>query len=124
MKYYKIAYWVTTALLSFMMLASAARHIFKAADMEALYMSLGHPAHLVLPVAIAKILAVVAILSRKSHTLMEWAYAGLFFELVIAFMAHIAIPDKEWLGSLVGLILVMSSYFLQRKVFFKSTSQA
>ena len=124
MKYYKIAYWVTTGLLTILMLGSAYNHMFNADVMEAKYLALGHPAHLVLPVAIAKILAMIAILSRKSHTLMEWAYAGLFFELVIAFMAHIAIPDKDWLGSLVGLILVMSSYFLMKKVFNNSPTQA
>jgi hypothetical protein len=39
---------------------------------------LGFPSWLVAPLAAAKILGIIAVLSNKSKLLTEWAYAGFF----------------------------------------------
>ena len=122
MNKFKSAFWIVTGLLSLMMLASAAGYLFNTAELVSVFETLGHPGHIVIPLAIAKILAVIAITTRKNNTLKEWAYAGLFFEFVIAFMAHISIPDKDWLGAIIALSLLFASYFLQVKAFPKNNS--
>ena len=72
---------------------------------------------MIYPLAIAKILGVVAILTKRSHVLKEWAYAGFFFDFLLAFGAHIAISDGDHFPPLVATILLFASYFLEKKVF-------
>ena len=43
--------------------------------------------------------------------LREWAYAGLFFDFVLAFLAHWNISDGEFAPSLVAMALLGLSYF-------------
>lgn len=76
---------------------------------------LGYPTYLIYPLAIAKILGLIAILTRISPLLLEWAYAGFFFDTVLAFMAHRAIGDGAEVFAGVGLLLVLlSRFFLNR----------
>jgi len=66
---------------------------------------------LVIPLAIAKILGLLAIWVFKNRALKEWAYAGFFFDVVLAFFAHIMVQDGEQLFALLGVIFVLSSYY-------------
>jgi len=77
---------------------------------------LGYPTYLIYPLATVKILAVVAILSRKSAFLKEWAYAGIFFDVILAFTAH-TVVDGGGTMALAGIILVIVSRFLDGRVF-------
>jgi DoxX-like protein len=62
--------------------------------------------------AIAKILGVIIILSKKSKLLKEWAYAGMFFDMVLAFIAHYMADDGAGGMAAMGLIaLIVSRYF-------------
>ena len=78
----KIVYWIATGLLCLLMLASAGMYIFNHAAVLGIFTNLGYPTYIVYPLAIAKILGVIAILSKQSKTLKEWAYAGLLFDLI------------------------------------------
>ena len=91
----KIIYWIATGLLSAMMLISAFMYILDYKMVNQTFGSLGFPTYIVYPLAIAKILGVIAILSRKSKFLKEWAYAGFFFDFVIALSAHWVANDGE-----------------------------
>lgn len=106
----RIIYWVSTALISLMMLGSAFNHIYNFDKMAEIYTRLGYPTHLIIPVAIAKVAAVLAILTRKWKWLTEWAYAGLCFELFLALGAHLAADDHDSGGAILGLILLFASY--------------
>jgi len=112
----KIIFWIATGLLSAMMLMSAGMYFFNYEEIEKVFTGLGHPTHIIYPLAIAKILAVVAILTRKNTTLTEWAYAGLFFDFVLALMAHLNAGDGEFGGAAVALVLLFTSYFTGRKM--------
>ena len=72
----KIIYWAATGLLSLMMLASAGMYLFNNAEVTNIFLTLGYPAYLVIPLAILKILGVTAILTRQSQILKDLAYAG------------------------------------------------
>lgn len=117
MKTNKIIYWISTGLLCALMLFSASMYLFTNDVAVQAFTSLGFPTYIIYPLAIAKILAVVAILSRKSAFLKEWAYAGIFFDVILAFAAHIMVQDGQWLFALVGIILVVVSRFFDGRVF-------
>jgi len=115
----KIIYWVTTGLLSFMMLFSAAMYFLKNDMVTDAYLALGYPVYLIYPLAIAKILGVIAILSRKSQILLKLAYVGFFYVSLLAVSAHVMVNDGAFAPSLVALVLVIVSYTFERKVYHK-----
>ena len=112
-----IIYWVATVLLCLLVSASAIMYLINYESIAEVFRQLGHPTHIIYPLAIAKILAVVAILSKQSATLKEWAYAGLFFDFVLAFMAHYYVGDGEYAPALIALVLLFTSYFMEKKAF-------
>ncbi|WP_422361367.1 DoxX family protein [Reichenbachiella sp.] len=116
MKRDKIIYWVSSGLLSAMMLMSAGMYLFNTAEIKSLFISFGYPDYLVYPLAFAKILGVIAILTRRSKMLLEWAYAGFFFDFALAFFAHWNIQDGEHFGAVIALILLCSSYIFGRRI--------
>jgi hypothetical protein len=62
-------------------------------------------------------LGVIAILSKQSKTLKEWAYAGFFFDFLLALSAHLNVGDGEFIPATVAIILLFVSYFLDKKLF-------
>ncbi len=116
MKTQKIVYWIATILLCLLMLYSAGMYLSNTEVMQSIYQQLGYPSYLVVPMAFAKLLAVLMILWRKSAWLTEWAYAGLFFDMVLAFFAHYMVEDAGTLYPLLGLIFLLVSYFFGKEV--------
>lgn len=78
---------------------------------------LGFPTWIVYPLAVAKILAVVAILSKQSKILKEWAYAGLFFDSVLAFGAHWFAKDGQYIPAVVAILLIVVSRIFEGKIY-------
>jgi hypothetical protein len=116
MRAQKIIYWIATGLLSALMLISGGVYIIHHHEVSEIFTHLGYPTYVVYPMAIAKILGVIAILSKKSRTLKEWAYAGFFYDFVLAFMAHLNAGESVLIAS-VAIILLATSYFLDKKLF-------
>lgn len=113
----KIIYWIPTGLLSALMITSATRYMVQLEEFGEHFVNFGYNARIVLPLAIAKILAVVAIVSGKSPMLKEWAYAGLLFDFLLALEAHISINDGQYIGPIIALVLWTASYIFYRKVY-------
>ncbi|MBK3518137.1 DoxX family protein [Carboxylicivirga marina] len=111
----KIIYWIATGLLSAMMLMSASMYVFNNAAIQDAFTALGFPTYIIYPLALAKLLGLVAILSNKSKVLKEWAYAGFFFNFLLAASAHISISDGEQMGAIMALVLLILSYIFGRK---------
>ena len=116
MKTNKIIYWISTGLLSAMMLLSTGMYFFKTEEVQAVFLKLGYPDFIVIPLAIAKILGVIAIVTRRSKILLEWAYAGFFFDFVLASSAHLMIQDGEHLPAVVAMVLLLTSYFTGKRI--------
>ena len=110
MKLVKIIYWIATVLMCAMFLYSANMYFTKPDMVAGFFKMLSYPQYLVYPLAIAKVLGVVMVLWRKSQWLTEWAYAGFFFDVVLAFFAH-ENADHDLTQTLVTAILVLISYF-------------
>lgn len=117
MKTNKIVYWISTGLLCLLMLASAGMYIFNHPAVIVIFKTLGYPSYIVYPLAVAKILGVIAILSKRSKWLIEWAYAGFFFDFLLAISAHLNAGDGEFPLPVIALILLLVSYFSDKKVF-------
>ena len=111
----QIIYWVSTGLLCLLMFGSAMMYFFFIDP--TVFVDLGYPTYLIYPLAIAKLLGITAILTRKSELLKEWAYAGFFFDMVLAFAAHIAVQDGEWAPAALGLVFLVVSRIYENKVF-------
>ncbi len=112
----KAAYWVTTVLLCTLMTFSAGMYILNHEQVTGFFTHLGFPLWMIYPLAIAKLLGVVAILSRRSQVFKEWAYAGFTFDLLMAFAAHWMAGDGAAAPALSGIVLVCSSYVLDGKL--------
>ena len=108
----QILYWFSTAVLCGIFLYSAYMYFAKTEMIKSFFESFNYPTYIVIPLAVLKILGVAMILLRNSKWLTEWAYAGFFFDLVLATAAHYY-AGHEILGfSLYGLIAIFPSYFL------------
>lgn len=107
----KIIYFGATGLLTLMMLFSAGMYFFNHEQVAEIFGRLGYPLYIIYPLAVAKILGLIAIWTDYSKALKEWAYAGFFFDFVLALSAHLAVADGEWAVAAVALVLLFLSYF-------------
>lgn len=117
MNIFKIIYWSATALMIALFLGSAGINIIQYGDVANFYDILNFPAWLIYPSAIFKILAIVAILFRKWERLKEWAYAGLFFNAIMAFSAHQMTGDGAGTYAAIAAVAVMVSRIFEEKVY-------
>lgn len=116
MKTNKIIYWISTGLLSALAIMSAGMYIINYEGVSEIFTHLGFPTFLIYPLAGAKILGVAAILTRKNKTLMEWAYAGFFFDFLLAIGAHLNVSDGEQGGAIMALALLILSYIFNKRM--------
>lgn len=116
MKTQRIIYWITTVITCAVFIYSAQMYFRNTAAVQGYFENLQYPAYIVVPLAVAKVLAVLMLLWRGVPWLTEWAYAGLFFDAVLAFAAHLNADDGGYLFSLVVLIVLPISYFLGKRV--------
>ena len=112
----KTIYWIATGLLSALFLYSAFTYLTDTTVIEGTYQDYQYPSYLVIPMALAKLSAIVFILLRKPKWVMEWAYAGLFFDMALACFAHYHINDPNITLPLVGIVLLLTSYFFGKTV--------
>lgn len=115
----RIIYWVATGLLTVLMLMSISMYFLKYQMVSESFNKLGFPTFVVYPSAIAKLLGIIAILSKKSNFLKEWAYAGFFFDFSLAFGAHVAARDGEFGMALIALVLLLVSRIYDEKLYKK-----
>ena len=101
------------------MLFAAFNYIFRHELIVEVFNRLGFPMYIIYPLAAAKILGVFAILTKKSKRLKEWAYAGFFFNFVLALSAHINAGDLslQALPAVICLVLLAGSYLLDRRIY-------
>jgi len=98
-----IGYWVTTGLLVFCMTGG----IFELLRVDATIQGitkLGYPTYIIPVLGLGKVLAIAAILWPGLPRLKEWAYAGVFFNMVGAVVSHVAHRDAAW-SVAVGLAI-------------------
>lgn len=115
MKKYKIIYLISTGLLTLVMLFSAGNYFFQTTMVYEAFAALGYPEYLVIPLGLAKLFGLAAIWFVPNQSLKEWAYAGFFFDVVLAFLAHVMVSDGLFPGALMAFVFLMTSYFSRKK---------
>jgi hypothetical protein len=116
MKKTNIFYWIFTGLFSFLMLASAIPDILSMPiAVQGMHTELGYPVYFIPFIGVAKLLGVIAILVPGFARLKEWAYAGLFFDLIGATFSIIAIGKPDFIGMALPLALAVASYLFYTK---------
>lgn len=117
MKTNKIIYWIATGLLSGLLLMSAWMYVFKNEMISQAFTGFGYPTYLIYPLVVLKVSAVIVLLTQKQNFIKYLAYAGLFFEFILAFFAHIMTKDGEQITSVIAMLLLVTSYIYSNKVF-------
>lgn len=91
MKTTKILYWVFTGLFALIMLSTSIPNIMMTPDsIDLISTRLGYPQYFIKYIGWAKVLGVIGILIPGYPRIKEWAYAGLFFDLISATYSAIA----------------------------------
>lgn len=112
----KIIYWLSTAIFGAVFLFSAWMYLAKYGMVEDFYEHLGFPSWIIYPSAIAKVVAVILIVIGKPKVIVEWAYAGLFFDAILATTAHHFAGDGIIGLSFFALVaILLSRYFLDAR---------
>lgn len=124
MKTNKIIFWVATVIIvlweGVMPLSTI---LFSPAYVTAGTKPLGYPDYFAYALIICKALGALAIVYPKTPSrLKEWAYAGLTFNLVFAFISHACVDQNigYMLMPLVVLGILVVSYLYHRKLNFNN----
>ena len=112
----KILYWGSTGILTLIMLFSVFNYLTKHDIIAGFFEHFSYPTYLVYPLAIAKLLGLITIWTNFSKWLKEWAYAGFFFNTLLAFFAHYITDGNGLLFSSVAFFCVLLSYFTGKQV--------
>lgn len=120
MKTTKILYWVFTALFAIMMTGSAIPDVLSMPlAVEGIHNGLGYPVYFVPFIGVAKLLGAIVIILPSWPRLKEWAYAGLFFDLLAATYSLICVPQNKpggaWYFMLIPIAIGVLSYVFYRK---------
>jgi len=113
----KIGYLVSTGLLTALLCFSVGNYIFNHEFVSEVFTKFGYPAYIIYPLAAAKLLGLIAIWSRKSNFLLNLAYAGFFFNFILAFFAHVMVGDMEFPGAIMAMIFLITSYVTQKAIY-------
>ncbi|WP_316830785.1 DoxX family protein [Pedobacter aquatilis] len=107
-----IIYWISTVLVSLMMIFSAYSY-FSNPEVKKGFQHLGFPDYFRIELGIAKILGALILLAPVKGQIKEWAYAGFAIVFVSAFIAHTASGDPiaNRFGPVVFLAVLLLSYF-------------
>lgn len=102
----KFIYWISTALISLMLLWSAYTYFFTQSVIEGVK-ELGFPNFFRIQLAVLKLLAVfVLVVPAFSLQMKEWAYAGVGLFFLTALVAHVVHRDS-WGISLFLIVLIV-----------------
>ena len=116
MKRDKIIYYVTTGLLTILMLYSVSMYFFNHDAVAAMFTNFGYPTYIIYPYAVIKLLGLIALWMPGFKLVKEWAYAGFVFAFILAFFAHYMIGDGEQSGAVLALILLVVSYIFNKRI--------
>ncbi|MDH3323972.1 MAG: DoxX family protein [Flavobacteriaceae bacterium] len=106
---------LSTVLLFGMLIITGILYIIFYDELVLYFTKYGYPTYLIYPLAIAKIIGSIVILYNKNAFLKSLAYAGFFFNFILAFFAHIMIGELDPFPT-IFLILLLISYFSDKKI--------
>ena len=107
----RITFWASTAIVALMLLGSLS-YLTGSEQVVSGFARAGYPQHLRIVLGIAKPAAAIVLLLPGMALLKEWAYAGVAFALIMAFISALASgePVQTWVLPPILLGLLVVSY--------------
>ncbi|MEM7792684.1 MAG: DoxX family protein [Verrucomicrobiota bacterium] len=128
MKINNIVYYISTGILTFFLVSGALVYLAGTErilvafsnEMSNGHNAIGFPGWLIVPMAIMKLCGAVALwVPIVPKWLREWAYAGIFFNLLLAIGAHVFNPinpeDTDLIAILPFIMVIVSRVTLFKK---------
>ncbi len=119
MKKTKTTYWIITIIFSMFMAFTAVPDILMSEDAVKFINQLGYPDYFIPFIGWAKILGSIAIVIPGYYRVKEWAYAGLFFDLIAAIYSIIYVNGVD--ASMLFMVLPITagtvSYIYYHKIY-------
>ena len=116
MKRTNTAYWIITALFSaFMIFSSIGGLLLTPEAVDYRHIKMGYPTYFIRIISVAKIMGAIAILlPMVPARVKEWAYFGLFIDLVVAVISFWAIGDpfSVWAPMFLFIAVLLVAYRL------------
>jgi len=114
MKKLNIFYWVSIGLVLFFLVPGSIMNIMKTPDWVEVFNQLGYPEYLLPFLGVAKLVGCIVLVLPYFKRLKEWAYAGLFFDLVGATYSGLVVSGFEpaMLIMFVAIGVLLTSYWL------------
>ena len=115
-----IGYWISTVLFAGLMIFSSVDGLKPTEDsIKLIHDQFGYPVYFIQFDSIAKIIgSIVILIPGLGRSIKEWAYAGLFFDLVAVIYSGIAVAgmfDPKMMWMLVWIVPGIASYYLWHK---------
>ena len=111
----KYIYWTSTIILFSMLILTGILYVVCYDTLVDYFELYGYPIYIIYPLAVLNIGGSIIILTNKNKFLKELAYAGFFFNFILAFFAHYMVNEFDPFPT-ISLILLFISYFTGRKI--------
>jgi len=115
----KTIYWIGAALTSLWFTASGLGELTNNHVVWDITVKLGYPPHFIYILGVAKLSGVIVLLTPdKFLRLKEWVFAGLFFDIIFAFLSKIAVLGfPATIDAIVAFIMVSVTYYMFKTLY-------
>lgn len=111
----KIVYWISTIMVSAMMIFSSYSYFYNPIEAKS-FAHLGFPTYFRIELAVVKLIGVILLLAPITGRIKEWTYAGFSYIFISAIIAHAMtdVPGSFHLLPILFSILLLVSYITYR----------
>lgn len=115
----KITYWTSTLLISAWFGASGFFELTNNPLVWQITQQLGYPAHFIYLLGVFKVAGVSVLLApNRFLRLKEWVFAGIFFDIVFAFISKISVLGlSAATDAVIAFAIASTSYAMFRKLY-------
>lgn len=112
-------FWTSTILISLWFGASGFFELTKNELIWNITQQLGYPAHFIYLLGVLKILGVlILVLPNRLLRLKEWVYAGIFFDILFAFVSKLTVLGlSSTVDAIIAFTIAFTSYLMFRKLY-------
>lgn len=111
----KAIYWLSTMVVVFLLGFAVVMYHVNNAEISDYFLTLGYPSYLVYPLAYAKLMAILIIITHRYNDLRDMVYAAYFINMTLALVAHVEHGDS-FIHAALGLAAIVFSYLLGNRV--------
>lgn len=117
----KTIYWLSTGIISGFSIAMSVIYVVQNDRVAEIFTDLGYPTYLIYPLALSKFTGALVLIFTRNNVVKDFAYAGFFFNFLIALGSHIAQSDGKYLLLILAILVLGVSYYFEEKVYGNKT---